>query len=159
EGVPDSDELISGANPLDGIAPQLGVLASTGGPGTVLDLSVERDIAVAIGSRIALSFYDVSSPFNPTLLNRFAGDGNFNAVTLNYPFVLAIRSSQNDAALYRVDDASVVPQRLWTSRPVGARDVALAFGHAYVAGDHLLTYEVDTGDLVHEISTNTFVGI
>lgn len=152
DGLSDRDELLSGGNPLDGIAPQLGPIASTGqgGPGMTLDVAVQQDIAVTIGTSSGLAFYDVRQPDAPVLIQRFRAHGDFDSLAVQWPFVLA-GAVGSGVSYYRVDDPAQPPVRLWQAATANRpRGVALGFGHAYVVGNALQVFDLRSGLLVHE---------
>lgn len=152
DGVGDGDELWAGGNPLDGVARSLGVVASAGGGGETRDVAVQADVAVTVGTGVGLSWYDVSQPESPVLLNRFVAAGDFDAMAVDWPQVLVV-SRARSALLYSIPQADQPPALRWQMDVPSLRGVALGHGYAYLGGSTLKVVEVETGTLVHEVAT------
>lgn len=152
DGVGDGEELRSGANPLDGVARPLGVVASAGGGGETLDVVVQGEVAWTIGTGVGLTAYDVSQPEAPVLLDRFLGGGDFDAMAVDGSSVLLV-SRARTALLYSMTPPNQAPELRWEIHLTSLRAVALGHGYAYLGGSTLRVHELETGNLVHEVTT------
>ncbi|MBE7500912.1 MAG: Ig-like domain-containing protein [Verrucomicrobiales bacterium] len=152
DGEGDGDEVRAGGNPLDGVARPLGVVASASGGGETHDLAVQAEVAVTIGTGVGLTWYDVSQPETPVLLNRFVGAGDFDAMAVDWPLVLVV-SRGRTALLYSISQAAQPPELRWQMEVTSLRGVTMGHGYAYLGGSTLKVVELETGTLVHEVAT------
>lgn len=152
DGVGDGEELRSGGNPLDGVTRQLGVVASAGGAGETLDVAVQGDVALTIGTGVGLTSYDVSQPEAPVLLNQFLGAGDFDAMAVDGARVLVV-SRGRTALLYSMALPDQPPELRWQVDVASLRGLALGHGYAYLGGTTLRVHELETGTQVHEVAT------
>ncbi|MCK6500505.1 MAG: Ig-like domain-containing protein, partial [Nitrospira sp.] len=134
DGVPDGIELDQGANPLDGIAVQTGVVAAVDTPGRAVDIAIAGDLAAIADGETGIALFQISNPSRPVLLSRVdtAGDARRVAISARH---VAVADGSGGLAL--IDVAGEMPWRVRQQVPLGshARTVAASGPTAYVGLD------------------------
>ena len=157
DGIPDGVEVDQGMNPLDGLAVQIGVVATTKTPGAAIDVWTGNNLIVTAEGTAGVSVLNVTPGGNPTLIAhvqtpgdalRVVGTGNYLAV------------AEGDAGVTVFDISTpATPRTLYQLRLVGAQAITADAGRLYVglSTGAVAVVDLGTGALVQQISVNAAV--
>lgn len=83
DGVVDGTEVAQGANPLDGIAVQPGVIAAVDTPGRALDVVADDDLVVVADGPQGVALFNVADPRRPVMIAQLATPGAARGVAMS----------------------------------------------------------------------------
>jgi hypothetical protein len=142
DGIPDGVELANGINPLAGLPPNPGVVASVQTGGVAQDICAVNELAVIADGPAGVAVFDVSTPLNPIRVAEVQTRGAAMAVAASGQFVAAAEGPQGLAV---IDISTPANAFLAHEVPIGGpvRAVAAADGLAYAGSAVGLVTVVD----------------
>lgn len=156
DGIQDGAEVKQGSDPLDGLATEVGVLASVDTPGTAVDVCAANDKVVVADSEGGISVFNVFNRMDPRAIARVNTPGPALRVSCSGSLV-AVACGVGGLAVVDVSDppaAKVVHQVSSLLLGGAAQAVAVVDRTAYVGTStgQLAVVELTTGDVLERIN-------
>ncbi len=160
DGVADLVELRNHTNPLDGVAPATGVVASIDTPGNAMDLAFRGTVLVVADGAAGVAVIDVAEPLRPRWLQQIDTPGTARAVAVEGDLAAVADGAAGLAVInLAVPAAPVLLHQVVLGS--AARAVAVAQGVAYLglASGEVVGVDLLTGSvrLRHRLSGNPLV--